>query len=718
MSPLSSYLSAAEQSFWRYPLVVSGERSWCLNFLVDNQAALEAVNGLYIGDGCPLPAYTQLSAGKVKSQLGGEHQLVIWDGFAGISPDGLGAIAGTIKGGGLLVLLLPPLDVLACTPDPDYLRICSDPSELDSVSTFFLQRLVKQCFSSSCLLVQQDQALPDLVVSTPAKAITPTLPNDEQKLAIEAISHVVEGHRRRPLVITADRGRGKSSALGIAAAKLILKRKEPILLTAPSKGACQMALLHFSQYLKAQALCENDLEVCLTLLHFIAPDELLASLPKCQLLLVDEAAAIPTAMLNELLAHYSRIVFSTTVHGYEGNGQGFALRFKKQLQQQTPQWKELKLTQAVRWADNDPLEQWLGELLLLSCSSPVLRPLADVQYSGDKLQVSWPSQQTLAQDTPEFEQLISLLVNAHYQTSPDDLRFILDHPRVHVGICKALGDSQTTLAAMLLIEEGGIQDDALCKQILYGKRRLRGHIVPQTLATYAANTSLLKQKTLRVIRIAVRTELQHLGIGSHLLSQGCSKAEALGMDSISTSYGLTNELLRFWYKNGFHLQKLGTQRDNASGSYAAVMMQSISKQASTQQEINQSLFADTLLSGLPRQYREVPALIIKEVLTYVDVKPHSSISSRTIELARQFAEQHRSLEDGQIELLSLIFTHLRGNSTILLSDAEWCLLTRRIVQGRSQSTCVREFKLTGKKALDKALRLAVKKLLAVGVIDT
>ena len=243
-------------------------------------------------------------------------------------------------------------------------------------------------------------------------------------------------------------------------------------------------------------------------------------------MLIDEAAAIPTSLLKQLVQRYKRIVLSTTIHGYEGNGRGFEIRFKNYLSEQCPGWHSIHLSQAIRWAENDPLEHWTDQLLHLRPKDYVL------PQHEQSLHVSfrWVSQEELFNKQALLEQVVSLLVNAHYQTSPDDIRLLLDHPDVYIGIQELssgiqegpMGNqakSQGTAGVIMLIKEGEIIDDELRNHILAGKRRLRGHITPQTLATSTGVKELLSLSYLRVIRIAVAKKCENNGYGSEMLRE-------------------------------------------------------------------------------------------------------------------------------------------------------------------------------------------------------
>ena len=715
---LSAILERAQKRFCRFPLVLSGERSWCLASLHSLLGSQDLKQVIFVSTQETLLGATCVPANKLKGRLGGECRLLVWDGFAGFNPDALGAASGLIQGGGLFIFLTPPLHELARSPDPDYSRMCASEEELSGTSTYFLERLVSFFGEDNCLLIRQDSTSTPSLPCFDGSVGRQTLPTIDQVKAINAITHVVEGHRRRPLVITADRGRGKSSALGIAAAKLVLKYNQTILLSAPSKQACAQVFKHYVETFEKQGFKPEDYK---RYLSFISPDELLTTKPICQLLLVDEAAGIPAPLLSELLDHYSRLVFSTTIHGYEGNGQGFAIRFRKQLDLKTPGWKNLHLNQAVRWAENDPLEDWISKLLLLSLGEHTFSDSLVIEEDVSDVVLMWPSQEELANKPDLLEQIVDLLVNAHYQTSPDDIRMILDHPGIHVacGVSKTelRNDQAELISALLLIQEGKLDPPDLRQDILGGKRRLRGHLVPQSLATFSGNEEYLTLSSLRVMRIAVKAKYENQGIGSQMIKAAYQYAHELGVDYFSTAFGLTPELLYFWQKNQFSLLKLGIQRDSASACYAAIMLRPISKQAQLQAECLQALFAQQLVFGSSRQYRNHSATTLLNAIRAVNVpEALCKLNERELQKIKRFANINLTIEDCMSELVKLIFFFFRNkpaqhSNLERLEQNSQLLLVRRVLQGHSVSTCVSEFNLNGKKELDRKLRKAVTTLL-------
>ena len=93
-----------------------------------------------------------------------------------------------------------------------------------------------------------------------------------------------------------------------------------------------------------------------------APDRLLQTTPPADLVIVDEAAMIPQALLRQLERHYSHLAMATTDGGYEGTGQGFMLRFIADLDAQN--LLQLELDDPVRWCRGDYLESWFDRVML------------------------------------------------------------------------------------------------------------------------------------------------------------------------------------------------------------------------------------------------------------------------------------------------------------------------------------------------------------------
>ena len=77
--------------------------------------------------------------------------------------------------------------------------------------------------------------------------------------------------------------------------------------------------------------------------------------------------------------------------------------------------------------------------------------------------------------------MFGLLLLAHYQTTPSDLRSLLDAPDLAL---LTLWENEALSGVVLLVREGGLAPD-LAEQIWLGRRRPRGQLLPQTLLTHA-----------------------------------------------------------------------------------------------------------------------------------------------------------------------------------------------------------------------------------------
>lgn len=466
-----------------------------------------------------------LPAKKAHLVLGQEFDAIVFDAFSGLEVNALAAVSGSLRGGGLFILISPTIETWPNFPDPAYQRFLPYSYTVASVKGLFLKRLLR-------------------VLQAPVKTIRLGLPSPSQTEVVEQIVHASTA-----LVLTADRGRGKSAALGLAASRLIAQGNK-VLLTAPARAAVESVFKHAEL---APA--------------FYAPDDLLLNRPKADVLLVDEAAAIPLNFLLSLVKAYPRVVFATTLHGYEGSGRGFVLRFQQALNELVPKWQSLRLEQPMRWPQNDPLETLMYRLLLLDVEA------AEVQFNP-KISVEYkllPQEQLLA-DEALLQQVFGLLVAAHYQTRPSDLQQILDAPNLSIHV---LEQNQQILAVALLSREGGF-DAELSAAIYAGQRRPHGHLVPQTLTFHAKIVGAAELSCERIMRIAVHPSIQGQGLGRRLVQALKTYASLQTVDYLAVSYALSPELLRFWQALGFILARIGHRKDTASASRSAVQIHALS----------------------------------------------------------------------------------------------------------------------------------------------
>jgi tRNA(Met) cytidine acetyltransferase len=723
--------SHAKHGFNRHMVVLSGSDTWCFR-LVEEYLALEhCKSGLLISDQNLITSITTQSQNRLSLLLGAEYETLIWDGFSGINPDSLGIASGLLKGGGLFFLLLPNLQSFQSSADSDYIRMCSDNDGVKSCHTFFLQRFVNHLKNSNDIsIIEEGKELNKLayeITKRPKKTIQ--LPTADQLSTIDAIKKVSYGHRHRPLVIKANRGRGKSSALGIAAAQIYTEKKQKMVITAPSKKTCESAFKHYKNEIEQHFSSQDDIENALKAFQFIPIDVLVREFTSCHLLFIDEAAAIPTSILTVLLKHYARIIYATTIHGYEGNGQGFAIRFQKTLSAIRPQWHSLSLSTPIRWQEDDPLERWFfnflllnSELLEINDSATQIINLAPEKTTSLQIHTRLIDQADLYQNEDLFKQIISLLVTAHYQTSPSDIRLILDHHKVSilvaeldhgVNIGNANDDynvSSTVLGVCLVMEEGGLCSDGLAEGIISGKRRPRGQLFPQALCASSANADFLKQSSYRVMRIAVHPKFQQEGIGSGLLNAVCELAQLNNIDSISTSYGLSSELLSFWRKNEFKVVKLGSKVDGSSGLQSIMMMRAISGSAS--QLLTQ--YSDEYLASFIFKLNRTHQTLASEFVVTI-IQSFSNIELNRVPINRikinAFANSLRPYEESDLDIFDYVISRIMTKHWDKLDSQFQTILIIKVLQNRDYQFCLRHLKFNGKKQFNKALRSAVKALL-------
>ncbi len=566
----ASLTIAARATGQRRTLVLAGEQTWCLDAA---QAALANEPGdgvLWIGEHAPKGSW-RLRGAQVHDVLGREVAAVVFDAHSGFDPDAFGAVAGCVRGGGLLLLLTPPFFLWPQFPDPEHTRITVAPYPADAVTGRFLTRLARVLATAEgTAVIEQGGRLP-VFPQTPAAAHEQVLNQEiwrtaDQREAVAAIMKVVSGHRRRPLVLTSDRGRGKSAAFGIAAAQLLRQGLSRILVTAPRRIAVETLFRH-AQQLLPQALIHGSLvRYGDAVIEFVAPDELTLDPRPADLLLVDEAAGIPTPLLEGLLTHYSRIAFATTVHGYEGSGRGFALRFQKVLDERTPGWKRMRLRTPVRWSPNDPLERLVFRALLLDAL-----PAEDTAVASarpDNCIISRLDRNRLIEDETTLSQLFGLLVLSHYRTRPYDLRHLLDGPNLEVYLMRY---GSQVVATALVAREGGF-DSEIATAVYAGRRRLQGHLIPQSLAAHVGLEAGARLTGARIMRIAVHPAVQGRGLATRLVAAITRQVQNNGLDWIGSSFGATPELLRFWARSGLLPVRVGLKREASSGAHSVMVL--------------------------------------------------------------------------------------------------------------------------------------------------
>jgi len=477
-----------------------------------------------------------VAANHVTQKLGQQCDSLVFECHQHLKADHLAALLGSLRGGGVLYLLLPSYQAF-----------------IDQ--GLYEQRLTALLKSNEKLfsIEQSDEKALSIVPTEVEQGLFELTENQQD--AVTAIKRVATGHAKRPLIISADRGRGKTTALGQAVAELI-EADEKKFITVVSMN--RQAVAPLFDVLERRGLMGDQV-------HWMNPEDYLSQAREASICVIDEAAMIPLATLEKFLQRENRLVFSSTAYGYEGTGRGFVTRFEKLLDSYSNQVKRVQLDQPVRWANDDPLEIASNQWLMLDAKPDEIEGCVVVT-------VELCDKTSLIDDESLLRAVIGLLVDAHYQTRPSDLYALLNDPLQQLWVAR---NGIEVVACAITVEEGGLSTE-LAEQVTQGYRRPKGHLLLQSLAQHAGYAEGLSKKLWRIMRIATHEHCRRQGVARKLVQAILDQAKQQSVELLGTSYAVDPISLSFWQRLKFKAARIGYRVDASSGAQSLQMLLPVS----------------------------------------------------------------------------------------------------------------------------------------------
>ncbi|KAF3854987.1 hypothetical protein F7725_023042 [Dissostichus mawsoni] len=385
---------------------------------------------------------------------------------------------------------------------------------------------------------------------------------DQAKGVLKFIEAISEKTLRTTVALTAARGRGKSAALGLAVAGAVAFGYSNIFVTSPSPDNLHTMFefifkgfdsLQYQEHLDYEIIQSLNPDFNKAVVRYIHPGDAV-KLGQAELLVIDEAAAIPLPLVKKLLGPYL-VFMASTINGYEGTGRSLSLKLIQQLRQQSADSQqnmsaenrssnterlaaarslhEVTLHESIRYAPGDAVEKWLNDLLCLDCMNiPRLISGCPLPQTCDLYYVNRDTLFCYHKASEAFlQRLMALYVASHYkdhiasyaqypviclfirrlkcflwiQNSPNDLQMLSDAPAHHL-FC--------LLPPVCL--EGEISRQSILNSLSRGKKA-SGDLIPWTVSEQFQDPEFGGLSGGRVVRIAVNPDYQGMGYGSRAL---------------------------------------------------------------------------------------------------------------------------------------------------------------------------------------------------------
>ncbi|KAK6541109.1 killer toxin resistant protein [Orbilia ellipsospora] len=646
--------------------------------------------------------------------LGNTYGMCILQDFEAITPNLLARTIETVEGGGLVIMLLKTMTSLKqlYTMTMDVHSRYRTEAHGDVVARFNERFILSLGDCQSCLVIDDEMNVLPISGGRHVKQLPPASADDEKqsksKKDLEAVKEMVadvqptaslvslaktadqaqalltfikaitEKTLRSTVTLTAGRGRGKSAALGVAIAAAVAYGYSNIFITSPSpenlktlfqfifKGFDALGYTDHIDYNIVQSTNPDFNKAIVRVnifrqhrqtIQYIQPADAHV-LGQAELLVIDEAAAIPLPLVRKLLGPYL-VFMASTINGYEGTGRSLSLKLIQQLRDQSRgqkssgssnkkaaengvsgsrQLQEIVLNEPIRYAPGDFVEEWLNKLLCLNATLPRKSHIQGCPHP-DECQLYNVNRDTLFSYNKVCEvflqNMMALYVASHYKNSPNDLQLMSDAPAHQLFVLLPPIDPNSKeipepLCVIQVALEGQISKQSVLNQLGRGQRG-DGDLIPWLVTQQFQDEDFAGLSGARVVRIATNPEYTKMGYGSRALKlledfydgKFASLDENEGyvdetmvrvtdeeledasltddkvqvremnampplllrlhekkpdeLDYLGVSYGLTNDLHRFWKKSNFVPVYLRQTANELTGEHTCVMLKALAE---------------------------------------------------------------------------------------------------------------------------------------------
>ncbi|KAA8643528.1 hypothetical protein EYZ11_004275 [Aspergillus tanneri] len=544
--------------------------------------------------------------------LGNTYGMCILQDFEAMTPNLLARTVETVEGGGVVILLLKSMNSLKqlYTMSMDiHSRYRTEAH--DDVTARFNERFILSLGGcDSCLVVDDELNVLPISGGKNVKPLPPPGPTDAEstgtkkelkdikdslvetqpvgplvnlartvdqaKSLLTFVDAIAEKTLRSTVTLTAARGRGKSAALGVAIAAAVAHGYSNIFITSPSpenlktlfefvfKGFDALGYLDHVDYTILQSTNPDFNKAIVRVnihrqhrqtIQYIQPQDAHV-LGQAELLVIDEAAAIPLPLVRKLMGPYL-VFMASTINGYEGTGRSLSLKLIQQLREQSrgglktngqeeadvadratgksaknPEkslggrtLREVTLSEPIRYAPGDSVEKWLNKLLCLDATLPKSKMNMQGCPHPSQCQLLQVNRDTLFSFHPVSEkflqQMMALYVASHYKNTPNDLQLMSDAPahQLYVLVPPIDEDSVKLPEPLCVIQvalEGRISRQSVLNGLSRGQRA-GGDLIPWLVSQQYQDEDFAGLSGARIVRIATNPEYLSMGYGSRAL---------------------------------------------------------------------------------------------------------------------------------------------------------------------------------------------------------